>query len=176
MVEFPAFCCSGLHFLSAESKTYCFSFFCFSQPLQNFCLSLGQSHQRWSTLPPINDVNTGLHGEELTINRKAGRGASAAVWKGVELAGVARLVYCPDLLDGQLSFPEATAQTDPRAEVISDPVLALVPVEGHSGAVALLGCLLPQHLAHPGGEAVPAGQGGRLPAHHRLIALYRSFT
>lgn len=112
----------------------------------------------------------------LTIHRKAGCGAFGAVWKRVELAGVARLVYRPDLVDGQLSFPQAAAQTDPRAELINNVDLAVLPVEGHSGAVALLGCLLPQHLAHPVGEAVPAGQGGRLPAHRRLIALYRSFT
>lgn len=94
----------------------------------------------------------------------------------MELAGVARLVDGPDLVDGQLSFAEAAAQTDPLAELIADPELAVLPVGGHSGAVALFGRLLPQHLAHLQGEAVPAGDGGRLPAHRRRIALYRSFT
>lgn len=94
----------------------------------------------------------------------------------MELAGVARLVHCPDLGDGQLSFAEAAAQADPLAELVADPELAVLPVGGHGGAVALLGCLPPQHLLHPLGEAVPAGEGGRLPAHRRLIALYRSFT
>lgn len=94
----------------------------------------------------------------------------------MELAGVACLVHGPDLFDGQLSFAEAPAQTDPLAERRSNADLSVYPVKGHGGGVALLGCLPPQHLAHPRVEAVPAGEGGSLPAHCRLIALYRSFT
>lgn len=99
-----------------------------------------------------------------------------AVWECVELAGVACLVHGPDLLDGQLSFAEAPAQTDPLAERSSNADLSVYPVKGHGGAVALLGCLPPQHLAHARGEAVPAGEGGCLPAHCCLTALCRSFT
>lgn len=112
----------------------------------------------------------------LTKDRKAGSGVFDAVWECVELAGVAGLVHRPDLLDGQLSVAEAPAQTDPLAERGSNADLSQYPVKGHGGAVALLGCLLPQHLAHTRGEAVPAGKGGCLPAHCRVIALCRRFT
>lgn len=140
-----------------------------------FCSSLVFGPLSMFFLSKLHDLNTFLQGEVLTLNRKAGRGAGGAFWISVELASVARLVYCPDPVDGQPSFAEAAAQTDPLAELTRDPELAVRPVGGHSSAVALLGCLLPQHLAHPVGEAVPAGEGGRLPAHRRLIALPRSF-
>lgn len=94
----------------------------------------------------------------------------------MELAGVARLVHRPDLLDGQLSAAEAAVHTEAPGEAIRHAELAVLPVGGHSGGVALLGRLLPQHLLHPLREAVAAGEGGRLPAHHRLVALCGSFT
>lgn len=121
-------------------------------------------------------MNAFLSGEVLTVNRKAGCGAFDAVGVRVEHAGVARLVHCPDLVDGQLSLAEAPAQTETLAERLHKPELAVLPVGAHGGAVALFGRLLPQHLPHPPGEAVPAGEGGRLPAHRRLTALYRSST
>lgn len=112
----------------------------------------------------------------LTINGKAGCGSFGAIRIRVELTGVARFVFCPDLLDGQLSVAKATAQADPPDELIFYAELAMPPVGGHGGGVTLFGCLHPQHLLHPLGEAVPAGEGGRLPAHYRLISLYVSFT
>lgn len=112
----------------------------------------------------------------LTIHRKAGCGAFGAVRIRVELAGVARLVHHLDLLDGQLSVAEATVHTEPPGEAIRHAELAVLPVGGHGGGVALFRRLLPQHLLHPLREAVAAGEGGRLPAHHRLVALYGSFT
>lgn len=112
----------------------------------------------------------------LTINGKAGCGALGAIRIRVELTSVARFVFCPDLFDGQLSVAKATAHADPPDELICYAELAVLPIGGHGGGVALFGCLHPQHLLHPNGEAVPAGEGGRLPAYCRPIALYISFT
>lgn len=112
----------------------------------------------------------------LTINGKAGCGAFAAIRIRVELTGVACFIFCPDLLDGQLSDVEATAQADPPDKLICYAELVVLPVGGHGGGVTLFGCLHPEDLVYPLREAVTAGEGGRLPTHCRLIALDISFT
>ena len=94
----------------------------------------------------------------------------------MELAGVARLVLRPGLLDGQLGVTQAAAQANPTHELVSYGLVATLSVGGHGGGVALLGRLPPQHLEHPLRDAVPARQGGRLPAHGRLVALQAHFT
>lgn len=115
-------------------------------------------------------------GEELTVHGEAGSGAPGAVWVRVELAGVAGLVLRPDRPDGQLGVAQAAAQANPTRELLGYALVAALGVGGHGGGVALLGRLPPQHLVHPLGEAVPAGQGGRLPAHGRLVALQAHFA
>lgn len=94
----------------------------------------------------------------------------------MELAGVAGLVLRPDRLDGEMGVAQAAAQANPTRELLRYALVALLGVGGHGGGVALLGRLPPQHLVHPLREAVPAGQGGRLPAHSRLVALQAHFT
>lgn len=112
----------------------------------------------------------------LTINREAGCGAPDAVWECVELAGVARLVLGPDRLDGQLGVSQGSAQTHTLLEHLFYDLVAMFIVGGHGGGVTLLGYLCPQHLVHPLREAVPAGEGGRLTAHSRLVAIQTHFT
>lgn len=112
----------------------------------------------------------------LTINRQAGGGLHSAVWICVELAGVARLVLRLHLLDGQLGVGQASAQTNPTHELIRHALVAVLGVGGHGGGVALFGRLPPQHLLDPLGEAVPAGEGGGVPAHGRLVAIQVHFT
>ena len=93
----------------------------------------------------------------------------------MELAGVAGLVFGVDLLDGQLGVSQCPAQTNPTF-VLLLRVVAVYGGGGHSGGVALLGRLPPQHLADPLGEAVPTGQGDRLATYGRPIALQVNFT
>lgn len=124
----------------------------------------------------INHGYTLLTVPRLTIDREAGGGASAAVRVRVELAGVARLVLRLDRLDGQLGVVQGSAQADPAPEVLFHSVVAILAVGRHGGGVALLGGLPPQHLLHPLGQAVPAGEGDRLSAYDCLVAKQPHFT
>lgn len=112
----------------------------------------------------------------LTVDREAGRGTSGAVWEGVKLTGVAGLVLRPDRLDGQLAVVQSPAQANPTSERLLYVVMTSLGVGGHLGGVALLSRLSPQHLLHFLREAVQAGQGNRLPAYGRLVALQVHFT
>lgn len=94
----------------------------------------------------------------------------------MELAGVAGLVLSPQLQDGELGVAQAATQAHPTPELLADALVVTPGIRGHSGGVALLGRLPPQHLVHPVGEAIPAGEGGRLPAHRRLVALQVHLT
>lgn len=89
----------------------------------------------------------------------------------MELTGVAGFILRPDRLDSELRVANVLAQADPTDELIRDALVATLGAGGHGGRVALLGRLPPQHLVHLLWDAVPAGQGGRLPAHSCLVAL-----
>lgn len=89
----------------------------------------------------------------------------------MELTGVAGLVLCSHVLNGQLCVSQSSAQADPTLKRMLYFVVVALSKGSHSGGVALLGRLPPQDLLNPLGEAVPAGKGGRLPAYGRLVAI-----
>lgn len=46
---------------------------------------------------------------KLTINRKASGASPGTIWESVELAGVARLIFCRNRLENQLGVAKAFA-------------------------------------------------------------------